>query len=214
MKLKLLLCALCASVASIAALAAIPTYRNFSGYGYGTVTNATVILPADPNSQIRIVTILYGSDSASGQFQFTTGGAAYSLVSTNPATTSITNAISSTNGLYGGAILVLQHLGADYTNSVVSWGNVFTNLNGLTLTNVPWVVTGSGGFGVLPSVGDNIWAMTNSASWYAGATTNELNGDDIYSGNYGCPVMVQLGPPTTTNRLYNVAAHYDSASQP
>ena len=135
----MLLALLCLAIAMITpAYAGLPTYRNSSGYGYGTITNA-ICYPAQPirNSQIRIVSILYGNDNAAGQFQFSSGTIAYSLVNTNPATSSITNAITSTNGLAGGSILILQHNGVCYTNSVVSWGNVFTNLNGLAQNQCP-----------------------------------------------------------------------------
>ncbi|MGH8022433.1 MAG: hypothetical protein ACRED1_02545, partial [Limisphaerales bacterium] len=208
----LLLLACMAIALAVPARAALPTYHTFSGYGNST-TPATVILPADPNSQIRVVTILYTSDNAGAQFTFSSGSTAYAEAWTNLASSTITNIIDSTNGLAAGSVLILQHGGADYTNSVVSWGNVDTNLYSYPLTNAAFVVTGSGGFGVSPTVGDSLYLMTGPQSWYAGATTNALNGDDIFSGNYGRPVMVQLGPATATNRLNSVSAHYDSASQ-
>ncbi|MGH7942402.1 MAG: hypothetical protein ACREE6_04525 [Limisphaerales bacterium] len=197
---------------AVPARAALPTYHTFSGYGNST-TPATVILPADPNSQIRVVTILYSSDNAGAQFTFSSGSTAYSEIWTNLATSTVTNLIDSTNGLAAGSVLVLQHNGVCYTNAVVSWGNVDANLYSYQLTNVAFVVTGTGGFGVVPSVGDPLYLMTAPQSWFAGATTNALNGDDIFSGNFGRPVIVQLGPATATNRLNSISAHYDSASQ-
>lgn len=192
--------------------ASLPTYHTFSAYGNSTAP-ASVIMPADPNSQIRVVSIFYTSDTAGAQFVFSSGTTAYSEIWTNLATSTTTNLINSTNGLATGSTLVLQHGGADYTNSISSWGNVDTNLYSYGLTNVAFVVLNTGGFGVVPSVGDPVYLMGPATYWQAGATTNSLDGDDIYSGNYGRPVMVTLGPATATNRLSSISAHYDSAAQ-
>lgn len=203
-----IICACITGVALIAA-AALPTYHTFSGYGNGSA-GATVLMPADPNSQIRIVSMYYSDDQA-GSFTFTTGGTAYSCVLTNPASFT-TNAINSTNGLFVGNA-ILQHNGTCYTNAVASWGSA-TNVNGSGIITTNFFIVTSSGFAIGVSVGDNIWMMTNTASWYTAATTNQINGDDIYSGNYGTPVEIQLGLASATNRFYLVSAHYDSQSQP
>lgn len=199
-------------VAALPALAGLPTYRTVTGINGTSTQPATALLPADPNAQIRIVTINYSDDNAGGQFTFTTGGTAYSCVLTNPASYT-TNAITSTNNLYGNETLLLQHGGVCYTNIVSSFG-VMTNANGSGITNQNYYVILAAGFPVGESIGDNIWQMTNGVNVVAGATTNWLDGDDIYSGNYGCPVEVQIAPTTTISRLNNVSAHYDSQSQP
>lgn len=194
------------------ASAALPTYHTFSGYGNST-TPATVILPADPNSQIRIVSLLYTSDNAGAQFLFSSGTTAYGVMYTNALSMGATNNITSTNGLAGGDLLVLQHGGIDYTNTVASWGtyDAGTNTSGY-VTNQAFVVTTTQ-FGTTGLAGDNIYLMSPLAVWYAGAATNAINGDDIFSGNFGRPVLVQLSPATTTNRLNSVSAHYDNAAQ-
>lgn len=108
---------------------------------------------------------------------------------------------------------MLQHNGFCYTNSVASFGYA-TNVNGTGITNFNYYLATTSAFGVAPNIGDNIWEMTNSAAILAGAATNCLNGDDIYSGNYGAPVEVQLGPATSANAISTISAHYDSQSQP
>jgi hypothetical protein len=45
------------------------------------------------------------------------------------------------------------------------------------------------------------------------STTNALNGEAIYVGNYGRPVLVTMSPASVSNRLNAVSAHYDSQSQ-
>lgn len=193
--------------------AGLPTYKTFSGVGSSTVP-ASVFMPADPNSQIRVVTIFYSNDNASGQFQISGGTTAYSITYTNPVSTYVsTNIIGTTNGLAVGSWLALQHNGTVYTNAVVTWGNVDTNILALSLTNVAYVVT-TGGFGVDPSVGDEIYLMSAFTSWYPGVGTNEVNGDDIFSANFGRPAILLLGPATTITRLSSVSCHYDSAAQP
>jgi hypothetical protein len=206
----LVLLACMAIALAVPAFAALPTYRSFSGYGSATQP-ATVILPADPNSQIRVVTVYYSSDTNIAQFTFTSGGTAWSVAQTN-LTGLATNSVGSTNGMYGGEQVMLQHNGSGYTNSIATFGYA-TNINSVTGNNGYYYINTTTAFGVAPTIGDNIWQMTNSASINVAITTNALNGDDIYSGNYGAPVEVQLGPCQTTNRLSTVSAHYDNAAQ-
>jgi hypothetical protein len=215
--LALLVLLACLAIAlALPARAALPTYHTFSGYGNSSAP-ATIIMPADPNSQIRIVSMFYTSDNAAGLFSFSSGSTAFSVSYSNTLS-SVTNYLDSTNGLSTGSQLVLQHGGIDYTNAVSNWGTFpsGTNTSGY-VTNQAWVVTPSafslGSATVSGNAGDNIYLMTTPQNWFVGATTNALNGDDIFSGNYGRPVIVQLGPATSTNRLNSVSAHYDSASQ-
>lgn len=226
-----------ASILSVTkSLAVLPTYGTGSAYG-NTSSNASYVIPPNPNSQIRLVTVYYTSDNAAGGLSLSTGTTAYANVFTNTSATSLTNFVGSTNGLTVGAVICLQHNGGNcYTNTIASYGNTgtfgWTNANGVVLTNsvqtygalqmgaigapstnVSYIVTGAGGFGVIASVGDNIWQMSSPTTIIVGLGTNELAGDDIYSGNYGCPVAVWLGPVTATNRLSTISWHYDSQSQ-
>lgn len=212
----LLLLACLAIALAVPARAALPTYTTFGPAGGVSSAPATVILPADPNSQIRIVTINYTADG-NEQFAFTSGNTVYSCMYSNTAS-SVTNFITETNGLFTGEQLILQHNGACFTNAVLNWGTFIsgTNTSGY-VTNQAFVQTVSGfsfaGKSDIATTGDNIFGMTTPAPWFATATTNSFSADDIYSGNYGCPVEVQLGLATTTNRLSMVSAHYDSAAQ-
>jgi hypothetical protein len=195
------------------ALATLPTYFTASGYG-NTSSNATLCIPANPNCQARIVTIYYTSDNTAGGISFSSGTTAYSVTQTNGAATGITNFIGSTNGLTIGSVLCLQQGGVCYTNTLVSYGNASAS-NSLTgtFTNDCFAVVGTGAWGVVAQPGSSIYEMTPPTTIIVGAGTNELSGDDIYSGNYGRPVLVQLGPVTATNRLSTVSWHYDSQSQ-
>jgi hypothetical protein len=218
----------------LSAFAAIPTYHTISAYGNNTLP-ATAIFPADPNSQIRVVTINYSSDNAAAVLNLSSGTTAYSLMYTNPTASWTTNVIMSTNGLSANAGLFLQHAGAVYTNTASSWANTGTNIltiagvtisnsvttygvygtgpAGFPATNLNYVIT-SFGWGVYPSVSDEIYLQGPITSISVGMGTNWLNGDDLFSGNYGRPVMAQITPATATNRLSSVSSHYDSASQP
>jgi hypothetical protein len=212
----LLLLACLAIALAMPARAGLPTYNTKSGYGNATYP-ATVIFPADPHSQIRLVSLFYSTD-ANTMFAFSSGNTAYSVLFTNNVS-SVTNLVDSTNGLATSALLVLQHAGIDYTNSVSSWGtyDAGTNTSGYD-TNQAFIVTpaafSTGATTWNGATGDNIYLMTAATPWFIPTGTNQMNGDDIFSGTYGRPVMVQLGPSSTTNRIYLASSHYDSASQP
>lgn len=222
------------------ASANIPTYHTYSANG-NAAGPATLVFPADPNSQVRIVSIYYIADTNKAALQFSSGTTAFTVVYTNAATSTVTNIINSTNGLAAGNILVLQKAatGVDYTNDVVSVGNTGTNtmtLSGVTITNlattlgvygqgpvgtpatnVNFVVIQSGGWGVYPGVNDEIYVMGAISSLPCNGTTNivqAVNGDDIFSGDYGRPVLMMLTPCLNTNQIPSASAHYDSASQP
>jgi hypothetical protein len=235
-----LLTLLAAAVMSLQQLAnaGIPNYHTYSAAG-NAAAPATVIFPADPNAQVRLVSLFYRVDTNTAVIAFSSGTTAYSLAATNTATSAVTNVIDATNGLLIGSIAMLQHAGLDYSSAITSYGNsgtnnwtnsagyVLTNSTttlgaygqgpvGFPSTNVSWVAVSSGGFGVLPLIGDEIYLMGSVTSFPGGTTNTILNisGDDIYSGNYGRPVQVQLTPALATNNIYSASAHYDSASQP
>jgi hypothetical protein len=232
---SLALAAIAALGLTQSALATLPTYGTASAYG-NTSSNASYVIPANPNGQTRLVTIYYTSDNAAGGINFSTGLGAYANEFTNTSPTTLTNFVSATNGLTVGSVIFLQHGGLCYTNTLVSYGNTgtfgWTNASGVVLTNyqqtygalqqgaigapatnVSYIVTGTGGFGVIAAIGDNIWQMSAPTTILVGLGTNELSGDDIYSANYGCPLAIWMGPVTATNRLSTINWHYDSQSQ-
>jgi hypothetical protein len=217
----------------LSALANIPTYHTISAYGNNTLP-ATAIFAADPNSQVRVVSVNYSSDIASGVLNFSSGTTAYSVIYTNLTPTWTTNVINSTNGMVAGAGLFLQHAGVVYTNVAAAVANTGTGtltLNGYTLTNAVTTlgVNGSGpagvaatnisyvissfGWGVIPAVNDEIYLQGPVTSIFVGIQTNWMNGDDLFSGAYGRPVEMQLPFASSTNRISSASAHYDSASQ-
>jgi len=215
---KLALATLGIAAVTFAVCATLPTYKTVSAYGMAN-TNAYANFPADPNSQIRIIYVNYGSDSNTASIGFMTGTTAYQITQTNGATSSVTNLINSTNGLSastGANVLVLQHGGSLYQATIASWnaGTNFvassTNAYASGGTNV---VLATGGWGVATSIGDDVYLMSSLTSWPVGVGTNVISGDAVYVGNYGRPVIVQLGLALATNKLYSVSAHYDSQSQ-
>jgi hypothetical protein len=227
MKKLLLLGAVIGAVAGTA-LANLPTYKTVSATGNSSV-GAQVLFPADANSQIRVVDVAYSWDTttAAGLLQFSTGSTAYYQTFTNAATTSQTNFINSTNGLAPNGLLILQQGGICYTSTVLAFAfsgtNTVNNLtntannlygpNGVLATNLSYVVLTNGGWGVSANVGSDIYLMGQSTvSRYVSASTNAFDGDAIYVGNYGRPVMITLPVATTINRLAGTA-HYDSQTQ-
>jgi len=83
------------------------------------------------------------------------------------------------------SVMVLQHAGACYSSTLSLWT---TNAAG-----APVIVLASGGWGVNASVGDDIYQMSAATTVGVGAVTNQWqNGDALYVGNYGRPVMATL----------------------
>ena len=207
---KFIAIALGVAVSCDSALATLPTFRTFSGYGNAT-TPAQIIMPADPNSQIRIVSLYYTSDTNNGAISFSTGAGAYYQANTNASTSSITNWVNTTNGLVATSTMVLQQNGLTYTNALVSFGTFITGTNTFgVVTNQAFMVLGTGGWGTNALVGADIYQMGSTSTIYVGAGTNALNGDAIYVGNYGRPVIATLGPALSTNRIPSLSTHYDS----
>ena len=192
--------------------AASPSYVTQSAGG-NAAAGASLIIPADPSSQIRIVNLNNSTDTNNSVLSFASGTTAYTLTRTNWASTSVTNQINSTNGLYTGATLVLQHRGVCYVNTLLTWNQT----NGMADFNHGTnVVLNSGGWGVAASPGDSIYLMSAATTLPAPAaasgttTTAAINGEVVYVGTYvGRPVSVSLTPAFVTNRLNTVTAHYD-----
>ena len=210
MKNKILLMPGIAAVALLA-IAASPAYVTKSANG-NAASPASLILPADPYTQIRVVNVNYSTDTNNSVLSFASGTTAYSIQATNQATSSTTNLINSTNGLSVGATLVLQHSGVCYSATEASW-NSGTNVSIYGLTNV---VLNSGGWGVATTVGDSVYLMGTATTFAAAAassgttTSAAANGEAIYVAAYqGRPVSVTLTPALVTNKLNNVVAHYD-----
>jgi hypothetical protein len=196
MKNRILILAGTFALAAVSAFAGLPTYKSTSASG---TTAATAYFPADPNSQVRVVGYNATSDKSASVMSFTTGTTAYSVTITNAATSSVTNYINTTNGLANSAVLVLQHAGTDYQNTISSYS---TNVNG------SFVVLASGGWGVSTSVGDDVYLMSAATTVPCGATTSIQNGEAVYVGNYGRPVAAKLDG-TSACAINAISAHYD-----
>lgn len=190
---------------ALASFAALPTYKTLIGTAGSSTAGSVLIFPDDPNSQIRILNVTYHSDAAATTIQYTTGGTAFSQVATNAATSSVTNLVNSTNGLVPGSVMLLNHNGTMYTNVLSTF-----NQSAVAGQNGTNIVLGTGGWGVAASVGDSIYQMGATNTVTIGAGTNAINGEAIYVGNYGRPVMVRLSNATSANSLDAVSAHYDA----
>ena len=196
---------------AVAAFAGSPTYKTTSANG-NAASPAAVILLSDPTTQIRVVSAVYTTDTNNSALSCSSGTTALNITQTNLATSSITNAINTTNGLTAGAILVLEHAGVGYAATLAS---VTCNTNAAPFggTNV---VLASGGWGVLTTPGDNVYVMSSATSIPAPAatsganTTAAMNGEAIYVAALpGRPVRMVLTPAYVTNQLNNIVAHYD-----
>lgn len=181
---------------ALASYAALPTFKTLSAAG-NAAAPSVVIFPDDPNLQIRIVNVTYSADTNNAALQYTTGNGAYSLLATNTSS-GVTQVVNSTAGLVANSVLVLNHGGTCYA-ATLSSTNSGTN-----------AVLVSGAWGVAPSIGDAVYQMGSTNAVPVGAATNAVNGEAIYVGNYGRPVMVRLTPCLGTNQLNAVSAHYDS----
>ncbi|MEI8288673.1 MAG: hypothetical protein WCH99_04325 [Verrucomicrobiota bacterium] len=202
MKKTLILAA--ALTTGLTALAALPIYNTKSANG-NAAAPATVIFPADPATQIRVVGVNYTTDTNNSVLAFSGGSTAFSIVETNQATSSVTNKINSTNGLAGSAVLVLQHGGVCYAATVSAW-NSSTNAGFYGGTNV---VLTSGGWGVRTSAGDSVYLMDTPITIPAASSTM-IGGEAIYAATLpGRPVMAQLTPALVTNKLNNVTVRYE-----
>jgi hypothetical protein len=188
-----------AGAVAFASLAALPTFVTLNGAA-GNAAGAQVIFPADPNSQVRLVSCWYQSDTATNLLSFITGTGAYVVGTNSPAGTSIN--VLQTNGLTTGASVIIQSANGRWiTNCTIS---SFPQSTNITLSLTP-------AFGF--TNGDSLYLMGSASTIPTLSTTNALNGEAIYVGNYGRPVLVTMSPASVSNRLNAVSAHYDSQSQ-
>lgn len=180
---------------SLVGMAATPSYTSLSAGGNATA-GAAVNFPSSRGQQLRLVSVQWQSDTNNGALQFSTGAGAYSIIATNAATTTTSNAVNTTAGLVANSTVILEHLGTCYVTTIASTNGA----NGMILA--------SGGWGVLPSVGDSVYQMGTASTVTVGATTNWQNGEALYVGDPGRPVRVVLTPASTTNRLNSVSGRY------
>ena len=205
MKNKILSAAAALAVSVVTSFAG-PGFVTLSGYGNAT-TPASVILPADPSTAARLVTVNWSSDTNNAVLSISEGLGAYTITQTNALTTSVTNLVDRTNGFTAGtSVAVLQHAGVCYAATVSTFNaSSTTATNAGLITGGTNLVLASGGFGTNTSIGDTVYLMGNTTTLPVGATTNFQSGVALFSATYnGRPIRVQLTPASTTNRLYSV----------
>ena len=205
MRTKLLIIGAVALASAICVQAGVPTFKSFSGAG-NAAAPTTVIVPADPNLQFRVLSINYASDTNNGGLLFSKGAGAYYATITNATTgaggaTAVTNNINTTNGLVGSSVMVLQTAaGTCYSSTLSSYGGT----NGTY-----FIVLASGGWGVAQAVNADIYQMSAATSPYVvGASTNWLNGEALYVGDQGRPVIAKLTPALATNQIISLTGQY------
>lgn len=174
-----------------------PFWKTLGPAGGNPTTTAEVDFLSVPNLSFRLVNVYYKSDTNNGALSISTGLGAYAIAATNAATTTATNVFNTTAGLPASATLLLEHAGLAYVQTLSST-NSGTN-----------VVLSSGGWGVLPTIGDSVYVMSTPVTLPVGAATNAINGDAIFIGNYGRPVRVQLTTPLATNNILAASGKYE-----
>jgi hypothetical protein len=194
--MKKLLTAAAMAMLAISAVAQYPSYTSMDDGGNGTA-GATVIFPARQNTQIRLVSVNWQSDSNTATLEFKTASSLYRATGTNTST-GVTQAVNTVVGLAANDVLVLDRAGVCYA-AVLSSTNNATN-----------AVLAAGGWGVAPQIGDNIYKLGTATSVPVGATTNWQNGEALFVGTPNRPVQVTLTPALMTNRLRTVTARYDT----
>ena len=190
--MKKLLIAAALSLACLGTQAASPFVTRTGSTGPGSATNY-VVIPSFAGYQAILQSVQYRSATNVGVLGFQSGAGAWTQTATN-TTTGVTNQISSTNGLVPGSFLVLEHAGTGYIAALASLGQA---TNGM-LTNA---VLASGGWGVAPSVGDSIYQLGTASTIPVGLGTNAVNGNCIFAGEPGRPIVVWLGPAGLTNYI-------------
>ena len=177
--------------------AATPAYVTKSGNSIGGTNGAKVIFPSDPSLQIRVVSLNWNSDSNTAVASFNTGAGAYTITATNLSSTYLTQYVNTTIGMVTNTTFILEHAGVGYSQLLTGTNN---------LTNAVFL---SGAFGVISSVNDNLYQLDTAITIPIGATTNAQNGDALYVGNYARPVIVQITPVLTTNKINSAVVRYE-----
>ena len=168
--------------------AASPTYKTFAGYGNAS-SSAALIIPADPSTQIRLVSVSWYSDTNTATINYQTGLGAYVTAQTNLATTWQTQQVATTVGLVTNSYLVLD-TGSTNVAALLIATNSTTNL---TLN--------TGGWGIAAPSNASIYQMDSPVSWYVGATTNMQAGEALFVANPGRPLRIYLSGALVTNRI-------------
>jgi hypothetical protein len=206
MQNKILLSLAVIGAVALATYAASPTYLTKSSGAGTAAAPATIIFPAAAQTQIRVVSVAWKSDTNIATLSFSGGAAAYYQTITNMATSSVTNQINSTNGLSGSAVIVLQHAGVCYQSTVSTW-NMSTNGGAYGGTNV---VLASGGWGVLASAGDGVYVMDTPVTLDASSAVSDKEGVALYVGKLADrPVLIKLAPANVTNQITSATVRYD-----
>ena len=176
------------------AAAQIPTFKSFTATGS---TNASILIPYSPNSQIRLVSAIESSDLASSQLLLFTGGTSYYVTATNGGigTNLVLNA---TNGLTTSSILAIHTPATNFVftnNSLSSNGPGFANA---FPTNVP--------------ANSEVEILTLGPTLGVGANVYKVYASDgLYVGPYGRDMWAVLnGTSYATNVL---TVHYDASGQ-
>jgi len=188
-------CAVATTIIGLAAFADSPTYET-RGPVTGT-SSAEVIFPDDPQTQLRLVTLIGSSDLAASVFSLRAGDYAINITTAN------TN-LAATN------IIVAQTNAIAISNDLIIVGNGFSNK---TLT--VWGSLGStniittAAIGITQRVGDSVFHLSAATSLGIGASSNKtFTGDAIYVAPKGRPLRVLVNG-TSYSSVDTASAHRD-----
>lgn len=172
-----------------------PSFVQQTALAGSATSPGTVIFPVtSPSATWRILNVNWRSDTNVAVLSFSGGSTAYTVQSNNVTLTGVNQVLNTTNGLSGGATLVLQHNGVCWASTVSSWSGP---------TNI---VLAAGGWGTNTVIGDSVFLMDTPISQPLGVGTNAINGEALYvAALSGRPVMVKVSPTQWTNGVSAVA---------
>lgn len=193
------------SLSAMAQFSTLPSYKTISS-AVGT-SAANVILPQQPTSQIRLVSVVAQSDLSTSAINLYSGTTARSIGVANTNISSTLVLLDATNGLSPSCLLYVQGATSNVVGTVSSFTT--TNISGVTYGYVLM----SAGLGIPQVVGAESEVLGTPITFSLGLKTNQVwASDGLFVGNYGRAAYVTVNG-TANCQLNAVTAHYDSSSQ-
>jgi hypothetical protein len=173
---------------TVAAHAASPTFLSKSGTNTGLTT---VVFPADPLTQIRLVNVICTSDTNLANVTVYGGTSAHST--TNGLSTTNVNAGAGSSNLFLTSVSPLTN--SDWVVVETQVTNFLTKIASVSGTSNMITLTNSIGFTNTTPV--NVYRMADfTRGWVVGAVSNKIfSSDALYvAPSSGRPVAIILGP--------------------
>ena len=158
---------------------------------------AALTFPSAANTQIRLVSLCWRSDSNAAIVSLSTASNAYVMAITNRSATDTTQMVASTAGMITNSLLIMEQGGVCYTNTLVATNSA---TNAITIS----------GWGVIGAVGSSIYQMGTATTISSGWTTNTcLDGEAIYVAEPGRPLRITVSPVSVSNIIFKAVARYE-----